>query len=326
MKNFPHPLYDSSIPRRKNAVFAACDDKYAFCLYVSLKTLCEHSPALAQSADIWVASYGISTKHQQILQTIPNLRIFEYQFPGDLLQTPAIKNFTNVSFARYELFTLLALYEKILYLDSDVLVQKELMPVFEQLKNGIGLIPDSTAHNVGINFFKPIDGFNMQALGYNSGFIVLNRSGKWLPKINEIREFLYQSTLENAEHLFWPDQGIINLAVQKFDMQPTNLPESYNCPASRSTKKLKQAYIVHSTGPRKFWCYYYFHDFYKWYTAWHQQGGEPVSIRRNDSNLYLKFRNFFHLQNSVFFQLCPDLFAKPTKALRFAIKKWLDFR
>ena len=326
MDDIQKTLYNPTCPRKKNAIFAACDDKYAFCLYVSLKTLCEHSPILAQSADIWVASYGICQKHQEILKTIPNLRVFEYQFPGDLQQTPAIKKFTNVSFSRYELFTLLDLYENVLYLDSDVLVQTELMPVFKQLTNGIGLIIDSTFPTAGGNFFKAIDGFDMQATGYNSGFIVLNRNGKWLPQVKEIRQFLYQATLENAESLFLPDQGIINLAVQKFHLQPTDLPESYNCPASHSSAKLKQAYIVHSTGPRKFWCYYYFHDFYKWYKDWIEKGGKPVSIRPKNSKLYQKFLETFNLQTRVFFQLCPDAFAKPTKALRFAIKKWLDFR
>ena len=326
MTDLQKTLYNHSTPRRKNAVFAACDDKYAFCLYVSLRTLCEYSPMLAQSADIWVASYGICQKHQDILKTIPNLRIFEYQFPGDLQQTPAIKNFTNVSFSRYELFTLLDLYENVLYLDSDVLVQKELISVFKQLTNGIGLIVDSTFPTAGGNFFKAIDGFDMQATGYNSGFIVLNRNGKWLPRVQEIRQFLYKTTLENAPALFLPDQGIINLAVQKFNMQPTALPEAYNCPASRSRKKLKQAYIIHSTGPRKFWCYYYFHDFYKWYKDWINRGGKAVSIRPKNSKMHQSFLTLFGLQNSVFFQLCPDLFAKPTKALRFAIMKWLDFR
>ena len=326
MQPFEHTLYNIHLSRKENAVFAACDDKYAFCLYVSLRTLCKNSPVLASHSDIWIASYGISPKHQEILRMIPNTHIFEYEFPGSLEQTPQIKKFTNVSFARYELFTLLQLYKNVLYLDSDVLVQKELFPVCDSLKDGIGLIPDTHVQTIGENFLKTIPGFNMQAVGYNSGFIVMNRTGKWFKEVESIRRFLYQYTLENASALYLPDQGIINLAVQKFNILPTPLSVMYNCPASRPKKKLNQAYIVHCTGPRKFWCYYYFHDFYKEYSRWVQQGGKPVTIRPKNSKLYQWFIDTFHLQHHIFIQLCPDMVTSPLKALRFALKKVLDYR
>ena len=325
MTNLQKTLYDSSLQRRPIAVLAACDDKYAFCLYVSLRTLVKNSPQLAQQADIWVASLGISETHKTILQTIPQVRIFEYEFPGGLEQTPAIQKFTNVSFARYELFPMLKLYKNVLYLDSDVLVQKELLPVFDLLQDGIGLIPDSRFRTTGGNFSTTVPGFDMQATGYNSGFIVMNRNGKWFPQVEAIRDFLYTTTQQFAQFLYLPDQGIINLALQRFGMHPTPLSSQYNCPASH-TKELRSAYIIHCTGPRKFWCYYYFHDFYTEYTNWIQQGGKPVSIRPKNSKLYQWFIETFHLQNRVFIQLCPDMVTAPLKAARFALKKLLDFR
>lgn len=318
-------LYDTSIHRRKIAIFAACDDKYAFCLYVSLRTLVKKSPLLAQQSDIWIASYNICQQHKTILQTIPNLRIFEYTFPGNLQQTDAIKKFTNVSFARYELFTLLQLYEQVLYLDSDVLVQKELLPVFDLLQDGIGLIPDSHFRTASGNFFTAIPGFDMEATGYNSGFLVMNRNGKWLSQVEAIRDFLYTTTQQFAQSLYLPDQGIINLALQQFHMIPTALSSQYNCPASH-TKELCNAYIIHSTGPRKFWCYYYFHDFYVEYANWIKRGGHPVSVRPANCKLYQWFIDTFHLQHFVFIQLCPDMVKYPLKALRFALKKLFDFR
>ena len=325
MTNLQNTLYNPALQRQPMAILAACDDKYAFCLYVSLRTLVKNSPNLVQQADIWVASLGISEMHKKILQTIPHVRVFEYAFPGELPQTPAIQKFTKVSFARYELFTMLKLYKNVLYLDSDVLVQKELLPVFDLLQDGIGLIPDSRFRTTRDNFSTEIPGFNMQAVGYNSGFIVMNRTAKWLSQIDAIHNFLYTTTQQFATSLYLPDQGIINLALQQFAMHPVALSSQYNCPASH-TKELRNAYIIHCTGPRKFWCYYYFHDFYTEYTHWIQQGGNPVSIRPKNSKLYEWVIETFRLQNSVFIQLCPDMVTSPLKAARFALKKLLDFR
>lgn len=60
--------------KHTNLIFTACDDKYAFCLYISLSTLQENSPRLAQSADIYVAGYGLSDKSKEILNSFQAVR------------------------------------------------------------------------------------------------------------------------------------------------------------------------------------------------------------------------------------------------------------
>ncbi len=322
MKNtasFP-ALYDVSIPRRSACVLTACDDKYAFCLFVAIQTFLKNSPKLAEQADIWVAGCNLSAVSKQILSSLPHTYLFDYIFPATFPDLPMFKNFTPASFARYECFTLLHLYEKVMYLDSDVLVKKELLPLFDTIDT-IGLVPDPLMTEVGCNFFKEIAGFNMKNPGFNSGFLALKRSVVWNSRLDEINGFLYECTLQHAPDLLYPDQGVINLAIEKFNLTPTTLSTLYNCPASSSLSALKKAFIVHATGPRKFWCYYYFDDFYKYYTQWIQQGGAKVSVRKSDSELYKKFIRSTGWDKYIFVQLCPDFIAKPDKALRFGIKK-----
>lgn len=319
-------LYDPRIKHRSTCILTACDDKYCFCLYAALQSFLKYSPQLAAVSDIWIAGVNLSASSKKILSTLPHTRIIAYQFPANLPQTPAFANFTAASFARYECFGLLGLYEQVLYLDSDILIQKELLPIFSLLNNGIGLVADPTICTLGRNFSSEIDGLPMSAKGFNSGFIALNRKGSWYKQINDIRTFLYQSTLNYAPYLIYPDQGIINLAVEKFQLLPAQLPQSYNCPASKPARTLKKAFIIHATGPRKFWCYYYFHDFYTSYTQWIKLGGKPVSVRKEDSALYHWLMTHTHLNNYIFIQLCPDFAARPLKALRFCIKKWLHYR
>lgn len=313
--------------KHNNLIFTSCDDKFTFCLYVSLRTLFEHSPILANNADIFIAGYKISKRNKNVLEKIKGVTVLDYDFPLDLPDTTAISKFTPASFARYDCFELIKSYENILYLDSDVLIQKELMPVFSTLKDGVGLIQDPTFGTVRGQFYEAIENFDMNRTGFNSGFIVLNNKGSWVKTSEDIATWLYQKTVELAPKLFLPDQGIINLALEKFQINPTPLTDAYNCPASRPSKELNKAYIIHSTGGRKFWCYYYFDEWYKFYYQWIKDGGTPCwKTRRLDSKLYRNFCQKTGLENKVFFQLCPDIFKQPLKALRFTIKKIFEIR
>lgn len=311
------------IAKNPICVLGACDEKYAFCLFVAIKTLLKNSPLLAKQADIWVAGFKFSKKTKEIFNSLPHTKVIDYNFPAPYPQTDSFINFTPASFARYECFSLLHLYKKVLYLDSDILVEKELLPLFDTLSDAIGLVPDPLITNVAKNFNRNIYNFNMSARGFNSGFLVLKQGSSWVKKIDEIKHFLYTKTVEYAYDLIYPDQGIINLAIQQFNLRPTVLSFLYNCPASMPNSTLKKAYIIHSTGPRKFWCYYYFHEFYIYYSQWIKKGGEAVYIRKQDSILYQKFIKKTKLDRYIFIQLCPDFISRPLKAVRFAIKKIL---
>lgn len=321
MKSFARYL---KYKTRQSCIFAACDDKYAFCLYVSLWSLLNHSPQLAEKADIFVAGFKVSKENQAALESLPGVRVFDYRYPLPLPQTPSIKNFTEASFARYDCFGLSDYYDEVLYLDSDVLVQKELNAVFEQLSGAVGLVQDPTFGSVRGNFYREIPGFAMDATGYNSGFIALTKKAGGVSG-TEICDWLYQKTAVYANDLFLPDQGMINLAVEKFKLRVIPLNESYNCPASSGRKRLQEAFIIHSTGPRKFWCYYYFREWYEGYSRWIAAGGLPVSIHRG-SPAYRRILKKLNLSGKIFFQLCPDFFTRPLKALRFTLKKTLKIK
>lgn len=313
--------------KHNNLVFASCDDKFTFCLYVSLITLLKHSPAFAKNADIFVAGYNISKQNKYALESIQGVKVIPYTFPLNLSKTDAIQKFTQASFARYDCFALLSHYKHIIYLDSDVLVQKELLPVFNNLSDGLGLIQDPTFGTVSGQFYEPIKDFDMNRMAFNSGFMAFKNNGKWCKDGQDIRAWLYEKTVELAPKLFLPDQGIINLALEHFKIEATPLPDSYNCPASRPSKELKNAFIIHSTGGRKFWCYYYFDEWYKNYEKWINAGGSPCwTARKQDSKIYRQFCRKTGLENKVFFQLCPDIFKSPLKALRFLLKKLLGVK
>ena len=302
---------------KKTAIVFALNDVYAFSLYVSICSLKKHSPKLVQQSDILIYVCDMSDSSKKALNTL-NVKIIDYNFPLPIKQTDVIKHFSLASFARYECFNLLNNYENVIYLDSDILIQKELADVFDLIKNtGIGLIKEKT----NVDSFLPeatIKNFDKTKTAYNSGFFILSNSLKL--NFKEIVDFCYKQTTQYSQVLLLPDQAILNLALQYFNITPTSLEMVYNTPASLSNKILKKASIIHFTGHRKPWNYYYFDEFYKYYKQWIISGGMPIDKIRKDSNAYKYLLQKLSLNKFVFFNLCPDIIKRPIKAIRFFIK------
>ena len=301
---------------KKIAIVFAMNDTYTFCAYVSIKSLLKNSPSLSEQADIIVYTNSLNSD-KKVLKTIGNIKIIDYVFPLEIEKTRTVKHFSLLSFARYECFNLLSTYEKIIYLDSDILVQKELLNVFDLIKDsGIGLIKEKVKVEVCTkNLIEDID---LSQKMFNSGFIVLTNKLKL--DFKEVTNFCYIQTIKYIKNLYLPDQAIINLAIKHFSIEPSCIPMTFNTPASLSTKILNNATIIHSTGHRKFWNYYYFDEWYKYYKQWIHNGGSPIDEVRKDSKIYKYLLDKLSLNKLVFFQLCPDLIKRPIKAIRFFIK------
>ena len=307
---------------KKTALMSIASGNYAFCLYVSVLSLIKKSPELAGNSDILLLIKNIPDGDKKILRTLgDNIHVIEFEIPISIDHSHSAKWFTTATFFRYECFNLTDKYDKVLLFDSDIMVQKELSGIFDFLnKDGIGMMPEKV--NVS-NFIEEVDNIKLPKPGFNAGIIALD---KRLNIGKEITKFCYEMTEKYAENLWTADQGIINLACGKFNLDVAKLPVIYNMPASLSGSKLKDAVIIHPTGHRKFWGYYYFNDWYKYYEQWIENGGAPCFAARKDSERYKKFIKKHGLENKVFFQLCPDFFKNPVKALRFALKYLLKIR
>ena len=301
---------------KKIAIVFAMNSIYTFCAYVSIKSIINNSPLLYEKADIIVFTDS-SNPDKKTLATIGNVKVIDYTFPLKIKETSTINRFSYLSFARYECFNLLNTYEKIIYLDSDILVQQELLNIFDLIENsGIGLTKEKV--NVKVCANNELENINLEKDTFNSGFIVL--TNKLRVNFKEITDFCYTKTAKLIEQIYLPDMAIINFAIKYFNLMPTELSMIYNTPASLSTKALKKAAVIHSLGHRKFWNYYYFDEWYKYYTQWIKDGGTPIEEIRKDSKIYRTLLKKLSLDKFVFFQLCPDIIKNPMKALRFFIK------
>ena len=269
---------------------------------------------MANNADIFIYAYHWPEETKKLFTTYFPVQIRDYELPAFVPETENIRLFTPALFARFESFELLQHYKNVICMDSDILVQKELAHVLDAPEGTISLTHDNLP-SVQSNFSVPIPGYNMSVQNKNAGFIVLKNP---LPAA-EIYPWLYQMLAKYADVCLLGDQGIINLLFQKFSISVVSLPQTYNLKASAKKSRLNKAYIIHSTGPRKFWQYYYFDEWYKDYTRYRQLGGAPLTVRKN-TPAWDKFLAKTGLKKYIFFELAPDLLRFPDKFLRFSIK------
>lgn len=300
------------------AVMCASSRFYAFALYVSLWSFLKNSPRLADAADIYIYAYAWDEPLKQIFRSLGNFHIIDYDLPADIERTPFIRRFTPALYSRFEAFSLLEKYERVICLDSDILVQKELFPVLSEFHGPIALTVDDCP-TVQNNFLRPIPGYDMSAPCYNAGFIVLNRAA-FAVSGGQIRQWLYRMLKQYADCVYLGDQGLINLMLQEFSLPVEICSPLYNLPASSGKKELKQAFIVHSTGHRKFWCYYFFKQWVDGYTKWRQAGGNATTVRPDSARWHRWVSKKITPQNRIFWELAPDGFKYPGKFLLFALE------
>ena len=307
---------------KQTAILCTVSNMYTFALFTSLKTFLAHSPKLAEQADIYVYNYKWPENIKQIFKTHFPITLVDFDLPDFIPPSKMIDKFTPALFARFEAFSLLEKYQNVICLDSDVLVQKEIAGVLDEVKTNIGLTPDSCP-TVGHNFWGVIPGYDLSAPCLNAGFIVLKNP---LPAA-KIRTWLYEMLAKYADICYLGDQGLMNLILQEFKLTPTLLSPLYNQPASSPTHTLKQAYIIHSTGHRKFWYYYYFNEWYESYAKWYALSGQAVTVRTPPNRrawTWLLEKTGWNKR--VFFQLAPDATRYPGKFILFTLKRWLRIK
>ncbi|MBO5911298.1 MAG: hypothetical protein J6Q05_03800 [Elusimicrobiaceae bacterium] len=302
--------------KKDTAVLFASSDVYAFALFVSIKTFLAHSPALAARADIYIYAYRWPQAIKDVFKREFPITLIDFDLPASVPYSKSIEYFTPALFARFEGFALAQKYDNVVCMDSDILVQKEIEGALATTHQ-IGMTPDRLP-SLANNFWGPIDGYDLSGPCLNAGFIVIKRP---LPAA-QIHTWLYQMLHRYAPICYLGDQGLINLVFQHFKLTPTVLPVLYNKPASCPRRVLKKAYIIHATGPRKFWQYYYFDEWYEGYKRWYQLTQQPIRIRKNTAG-WDKLLAKTGWNKYVFFQLAPDGFKHPDKFLIFTFKRWL---
>jgi len=211
-------------------------------------------------------------------QNIPNVVLNNFSFPQEFIDEMYKKLDKNgrwnnpgglMTFSHYEIFSLLENYKKVVWLDTDMSIQSN---ISEIIKFSGFTITDDYVWPVRINFNKTIEGYDMDRKGFCAAFIVVDDS---LP-FKDIYNWCYNKSIEYAEYLINPDQGIINLALQEFNIIPNILSSNiWQCTPFRPLAHI--AKIVHFGDIWKPWMHSAiiknFPEWYRTHLEWLKLGG-----------------------------------------------------
>ncbi len=268
------PIFESS---HQKAIVFAPDNKYCKYFSVALQSLIENSKNF-DDYDIVVFDSDITERNKNILyKMLPpnfNLRFFNTnEYIADTLGTDLLRahNYWSISMY-YRIFIplLMQKYKRVLYLDSDIVINGDIEQFFniDFEDNEIIAIRDSvcpllekypTRHKHIINELK----LNKPQNYFNSGVIMFN-----IPQINKngyIEKF--KNILSNTKLLF-PDQDILNVMFEnktKFTHKKWNYEYGVSVfnpnYENQISGKFKEEYlyakshaiIIHYTSSRKPW-------------------------------------------------------------------------
>lgn len=203
--------------------------------------------------DIIILYSNTSENDIAAYKKIPNVHpvpfAFEEKFAKSILENAYIGskirgNESIMAFSHYEVFKILANYKKVIWLDTDVLINGSLDKIIQE--EAVLSATADIGWTVGSNFSKDVPGYDMQNQGICSAVLVLNDA---LP-YESLYQWCYKKTLELENYLFNRDQGIINLAIQEYKIKVNILDEKkWQCmPWHENAVKAR---IIHFGGGNK---------------------------------------------------------------------------
>jgi len=158
------------------------------------------------------------------LQKISHVITHPFSLPADFIEQVTYKMDKNsrfstpgglMCFSHFEIFKLLDMYQKVVWLDTDMSIQGNIDAIMDF--NGF-CITDDGEWTVRSQFKKNavINGYDMDKSAVCTAIIVTDDS---LP-YKDLYYWCYAKAIEYAEYLINPDQAVINLALQEFKIIP----------------------------------------------------------------------------------------------------------
>lgn len=262
------------------AFVISCTDNLTFAVGNVALSLYKYMPDI--DYECVILHNKINSNDLKILKNISKVRMIPFEFPQSfaekmLKESPSTSRFRSgnalMTFTHFEIFKLLNEYKIVSWLDSDISIQGSIKDIGKFIPFGITIDAPFTVQK---NFLKPINNFDMSIPGLCAAIIVV---GDQLP-FNEIYNWCYKKTLEYASILEQADQGILNLAVQNFNIKPNLMSlEVWQCRPDRPTSIT--ANIVHFGYTKKIWLDHSlcsaFPEWYRMHCEWLKLGGSDFS-------------------------------------------------
>lgn len=281
-------------------VCISCDDNYAQYAGVAAASILTNAKDDSELC-FYILDGGISDDNKEKLLLLKSIKPCEINFVKideslfeDYKQIKTHAYLSLASYYRLKISTLLPQIDKIIYIDCDVVINKDLSGLFETL------IDDSVAAGVkDINFRM----LRKNPTYVNSGVLLMDL--KKIKEQNIEKEFL-EYTRKNIDTIKLGDQEIIN-AVLKGKIKI--LPDKWNVQSSNFTNRsiyTNDPWIIHYVGKQKPWKFgnwNYYNEYYYRYlklTPWALAKDEEKNFLSKSKKQgiigYIKYRPLFMLR------------------------------
>lgn len=206
------------------------------------------------------------------LRSLGPSRFMHYD-PGQYLRLrPGLRvvtRFTAMVFSKYECARLLADYDTVTWLDYDIVVRADISEIFAPCSSGLKVVPGSMP--VLGQFYEAVSGYDMETEGICGSTFTFDRN---IADYHEVVRFFYQNTEKYQDILRLGEQGIFDLAIQHFRIDPVLLDPLIYTP--HPTNYREDARILHAYGGPKFWDGLHNDQWMDNYARWLAMGGAPI--------------------------------------------------
>ena len=198
------------------------------------------------------------------------IKIYKSPFSKEMLNLRELNHFSSFTYARFEAFNLLEEYEKVFYVDTDIVIQKDISEIIN-IKTPLAISYFANKMTVSGNFTKEnmdlVKGYDLNKVSIIAAVFLINDS---LNNYQIMSKWCY----DKAEEYKTNDQSILNLLIQEFNIETHDLTESYG--AYPTSSIAKDAHIIHAIGPAKFWRGTYNKEWEENNKIWIEAGGNTT--------------------------------------------------
>lgn len=255
----------------------------------------------AKDYDIIFLTDKLESKDENALKNIfPRIiiKIYKSPFSKEMLNLRELNHFSSFTYARFEAFNLLEKYEKVFYVDTDIVIQKDMSYIFDldfELYATLSqtTICQTTQNKESIKLIKKNNNYNIDILSFYDGNIIIS------DKINYqgMTKWLYDKSEEYKTN----DLVVLNLLVQEFSIKILDAGETFCC--FPNSKNASNSHIIHAIGPAKFWRGTYNKEWEENNKIWIEAGGnityEENAKKRKQIDKIVWFIPTFKLRDKV---------------------------
>lgn len=201
--------------------------------------------------------------------------VFRPKVPWRLLWgSRAVSYFSPLVLSKFESFSLLTSFSRVVWLDYDTVILSPITSVFDSSAFDFAYM--KSKQPVGNGFLKLPSGINSSEEGMSGALFLLNES---FPNHQSASLELYEIFEGCYNNLVFPEQAVFDIFLRRLSFNYLELDPEIYC--AYPGKESKDAKIIHSWGPKKFWNGLHDPRWIELYSNWLEIGGSKHSATKS---------------------------------------------